>query len=142
MALSRNASLLIVLGIALLVGQLPLVLSACCAPADATGLGTVWFVNDFAQYESAVRQGAEQSGWLIHDAFTAEPHADAFMFPLYVGVGKLAATVNLPAALVEHALELLARAALVVALWRFAQAFATGQAAARWTFALALFARG
>src|ERR1700674_3343909 len=97
-SLSQRGWLLSVLALALLIGQLPMVLAACCAPADATGLGTVWFVNDFAQYESAMRQGAEQSGWLIHDAFTAEPHADAFMFPLYVGEGKLAAPPHLPAA--------------------------------------------
>ena len=108
----------------------------------ATGLGTAWFVNDFAQYESAMRQGAEQSGWLVHDAFTAEPHDAAFMFPLYVGVGKLAATLHLPASVLEHALEVLARAALVFALWRFCRAFAAGRAAARWAFALTLFASG
>ena len=140
--LARHAWLLGALCVVLVIGQLPLVLSMCCAPVGATGLGTAWFVNDFAQYESAMRQGAEQSGWLIHDAFTAEPHQAAFMFPLYVGVGKLATVLNLPAALVEHTLEVLARAALVFALWRFAKAFAAGQAAARWTFALALFASG
>src|SRR6202521_525662 len=103
--LARHAWLLGALGVVLVIGQLPLVLSMCCAPVGATGLGTAWFVNDFAQYESAMRQGAEQSGWLIHDAFTAEPHAAAFMFPLYVGLGKLGAALNLPGAVLEHTLE-------------------------------------
>ena len=94
--------LISVLAIALLIGELPVMLAACCAPQGATGLGTVWFVNDFAQYESAMRQGAEQSGWLIHDAFTAEPHQPAFMFPLYVGIGKLAATLQVPAMAIER----------------------------------------
>lgn len=137
-----HAWLLSALVVVLLIGELPRVLSVCCAPAGATGLGTAWFVNDFAQYESAMRQGAEQSGWLIHDAFTAEPHQAVFMFPLYVGAGKLAATLALPAAVVEHALEVLARAALVFGLWRFVQAFAAGPAASRWAFALGLFASG
>ena len=57
----------------------------------------MWFVNDFAQYESAMRQGAAQSGWLIHDAFTAELHQPTLMFPLYVAIGKLAATIHAPA---------------------------------------------
>jgi hypothetical protein len=131
-----------VLGIALLIGQLPMLLSACCAPADATGLGTVWFVNDFAQYESAMRQGAEQSGWLIHDAFTAEPHQPTLMFPLYVGIGKLAAAVNVPAIGLEHIVEVLARVLLVLALWRFCCAFASGPTAARWAFGLTLFGSG
>jgi hypothetical protein len=138
----RHAGLIAVFGLVLLIGEAPLVLSLCCAPPGATGMGTAWFVNDFAQYESAMRQGAEQSGWLVHDAFTAEPHGAAFMFPLYVGIGKLAATLHLPASILEHALEVLARVALVVALWRFCRAFAAGRAAARWAFALALFASG
>jgi hypothetical protein len=131
-----------VLALALLIGQVPLLLSACCAPAGATGLGTVWFVNDFAQYESAMRQGAEQSGWLVLDPFTAEPHQPTLMFPLYVGIGKLAASLHVPATTLEHAVEVLARTLLVVALWRFCRAFASGQGAARWAFGLALFGSG
>ena len=38
----RRAWLFSVLAIALLVGQLPSLLAMCCAPAGATGLGTVW----------------------------------------------------------------------------------------------------
>src|ERR1700704_436029 len=104
-----NVWLISVLIIALLIGELPVMLAACCAPHGATGLGTVWFVNDFAQYESAMRQGAEQAGWLIHDPFTAEPHQPTLMFPLYVGIGKLAAAVHLPAIGLEHGVEVLAR---------------------------------
>ena len=138
----RHCWLLGFLALALLVGELPHLLAACCAPAGATGLGTAWFVTDFAQYESAMRQGAEQPGWLIHDPFTAEPHPPAFMFPLYVGIGKLAASLNLPPMAVEQLVEVLARALLVLALWRFCRAFARGKAAARWAFGLALFASG
>jgi hypothetical protein len=137
-----HAMLVAVLAAALLVSELPRLLAACCAPAGATGLGTTWFVNDFAQYESAMRQGAEQAGWLVHDPFTAEPHAPTFMFPLYVALGKLAATLHLPAASLEHGLELVARVLLVVGLWRFCQAFASGRAAARWAVGLALFGSG
>jgi hypothetical protein len=127
---------------AVVIGALPLMLAACCAPAGATGLGTAWFVNDFAQYESAMRQGAEQSGWLIHDAFTAESHNAAFIFPLYVGIGKLAALANLPVTVLERLLEVFARAILVVALWAFCRTFTGSQIAARWAFVLALFASG
>ena len=97
----RYAWLLAVVAIAVLAGELPHVLAACCAPAGATGFGTAWFVNDFAQYESAMRQGAEHSGWLVHDPFTAEPHPDTFMVPLYVGIGKLAAVLHVPAVWLE-----------------------------------------
>src|SRR5216684_1893427 len=138
----RRAWLLSVLAIALLIGQLPMFLAACCAPPGATGLGTVWFVHDFAQYESAMRQGAEQSGWLIHDPFTAEAHQPTLMFPLYVGIGKLGATLHVPAVSLEQIIEVLARTLLVLSLWRFCRAFARGRLAARWAFGLALFGRG
>jgi hypothetical protein len=49
--LGRHAWLLSALALVLLIGQVPLELSACCAPPGATGLGTAWFVNDFAQYD-------------------------------------------------------------------------------------------
>jgi len=140
--LARRAWLFSVLALALVVGQLPMLLSACCAPTGATGLGTVWFVNDFAQYESAMRQGAEQNGWLVHDPFTAEAHQPTLMFPLYVGIGKLGATLHVPATSVEQLVGVLARVLLVLSLWRFCRAFSTGRVAARWAFGLALFGSG
>jgi hypothetical protein len=131
-----------VIALTVVIGEMPHILAACCAPTGATGIGTAWFVNDFAQYESAMRQGAEQAGWLVHDPFTSEPHPDAFMFPLYVGIGKLAATLHVAAGPLEQLVEILARVLLVVAVWRFCRAFAHGKVAARWAFGLALFASG
>ena len=128
---------------ALLVGELPHALAAWWAPAGATGFGTAWFVDDFAQYEAAMRQGFNQPGWsdwLIHDPFTTtEPHPAALMFPLYVGIGKLAASLSVAPTAIEYVVEVLARALLVLALWRFCRAFASGRTAARWAFGLALF---
>ncbi|MBV9582034.1 MAG: hypothetical protein JO057_25920, partial [Chloroflexi bacterium] len=139
---ASHVGLLVVLAIAVAIGEVPRVLAACCAPPGATGLGTAWFINDFAQYESAMRQGATQSGWLIHDPFTSEANPAAFMFPLYVGMGKLAATLRVAPTLVEHVVEILARVLLVVSLWRFAHAFTSTRTAAHWAFALALFGSG
>lgn len=139
---ARSLWLVAVIAVVVLIGEVPHAVAACCAPGDATGFGTAWFVNDFAQYESAMRQGAEQSGWLVHDPFTAEPHPDTFMFPLYVGIGKVAATVHVPALWLEQLTEIIARGLLVVALWRFCRAFANGRTAARWALGLALFASG
>src|ERR1051325_9623769 len=107
--------------LAVLLGELPHALAACCAPAGATGLGTAWFVNDFSQYEYAMRQGAEQpdwfnlGSWLVHDPFTAEPNPAAFMFPLYVGMGKLSAMLQLRPAAIEQLVEVAARVLLVLA---------------------------
>ena len=41
-----------------------------------------------------------------------------------------------------HTVEVLARIALVLALWRFCRAFTSGKSAARWALLLALFASG
>lgn len=122
------AAWVLVLVAALALGELPLLIAGCCAPAGASGLGTIWFINDFAQYESAMRQGAQQSGWLIYDVFTVELHQPALMFPLYVALGKLAGFVHLEPIVLERALEPVGRALLVLALWRFCRAFATGPA--------------
>src|SRR5712691_5896861 len=139
---ARGVWLTAIVVAAVLAGELPRLLAACCAPAGATGLGTAWFVNDFAQYESAMRQGAEQAGWLVHDPFTAEAHQPTLMFPLYVGIGKVAATLHVPAASLEQTVAVLARVLLVLSLWRFCRAFARGRLAARWAFGLALFGSG
>jgi hypothetical protein len=137
-----DAFLVTVLVVALGLGALPLVLAACCAPPGATGLGTVWFVNDFAQYESALRQGSENAGWLVRDVFSPEPHQPAFMFSLYVGLGKLAALLHVPAMALERLVEVLARGLFVLALWRFCRAFAINTGAARAGLLLALFGSG
>jgi hypothetical protein len=89
-----------------------------------------------------MRQGAQQPGWLIYNAFTAEPHKPALMFPLYVGLGKLAATVHVAPVIFERLTEVLARALLVLALWRFAHAFASDRIAASAAFLLSLFGSG
>ncbi len=134
--------LAITLVAALLIGELPLLLATCCAPPGARGLGTVWFVNDFAQYESAMRQGAEQPGWLVSDHFTAEPHEPALMFPLYVGLGKVAAALHTEPLALERAVEIVGRALLVLSLWRFCHAFASTRSAALAAVLLALFGSG
>ena len=143
---ARHGWLIGMLALALLSGALPHVLAACCAPPRATGFGTAWFVNDFAQYEYAIREGAEQpslfSGWLLHDPFTSEPNPAAFMFPLYTVVGKLSGAFHIPAMALEQMVDILARVVLVLALWRFCRMFARGKQAARWAFGLALFGSG
>jgi hypothetical protein len=64
------------------------------------------------------------------------------MFPLYVGIGKLAGALHIPAIELERIVDVLARVLLVLALWRFCSAFASGRTAARWAFGLALFGSG
>jgi hypothetical protein len=102
---------------------LPYLLSAWFGPADLERLGTFWFVRDFSQYQAAMREGANQTSWLIHDHFSAEPHTAALMYPLYVAAGKLAATLHLSDVSVFVALEWLGRLAILGAVYAFAATF-------------------
>lgn len=128
--------------VALFIAEVPVLLGTFFAPAGHTGLGTVWFINDFAQYESAMRQGAQRSDWLVTDPFTAEPSSPVFMFPLYVGTGKVAALLGAPALLLERLVEVAARALFVLSLWRFVRRFCDGLSSARAAFLLTLFGGG
>jgi hypothetical protein len=102
---------------------LPYLLSALFGPSDLERIGTFWFMRDFSQYEAAMREGASQSGWLIHDHFSVEPHSAALMYPLYVGAGKAAALLRLSNFTMFTALEWLGRLAIVGATYAFAATF-------------------
>src|SRR5207248_8929960 len=97
--------------LAILCG-LPYLLSTFFGPAHLERIGTFWFMRDFSQYEAAMREGASQAGWLIHDHFSVEPHSASLMYPLYVGAGKAAALLGLSNFAVFAALEWLGRLAI------------------------------
>lgn len=52
--------------------------------------GLLWSPTDAAVYIAAMREGATNAGWLVHDHMPGEPHRPAFMFALYVATGKVA----------------------------------------------------
>jgi hypothetical protein len=110
-------------GVVLALCGLPYLVAALFGPSDLERIGTFWFMRDFSQYEAAMREGASQSGWLIHDHFSAEPHAAALMYPLYVGAGKAAALLGWSNFTIFAALEWLGRLALVGATYAFAATF-------------------
>ncbi len=92
-------------------------------PRDLVHIGSFWYPGDFPVYLAAMDQGARSPSWLIHDRFTPEPHQPVFMFPLYVGIGKLAALLHVPPLAVYYVGEVLGRVALLAALYLFAAAF-------------------
>jgi hypothetical protein len=110
-------------GVVLGLCGLPYVLSALFGPSDLERIGTFWFMRDFSQYEAAMREGASQSGWLIHDHFSAEPHSAALMYPLYVAAGKAAALLAVSNFTAFAALEWVGRLAIVASTYAFASAF-------------------
>jgi hypothetical protein len=126
-AVESDRTWFVVVAAAMVVlSAVPYVVSAAFGPPDLERVGTFWFIKDFTQYQAAMREGARQSGWLIHDHFSAEPHQAAFIYPLYVGAGKLAATLHLDAQVLFGALEWLGRLSLLGALYLFVATFLTG----------------
>jgi hypothetical protein len=110
----------------LLLCGLPYVVAAMFGPPDLARLGTFWFVRDFSQYQAAMHEGASSTSWLIHDRFTAEPHQPVLMYPLYVGLGKLAALLHVPDLAMFTAAEWLGRVGLLAAIYAFAATFLSG----------------
>jgi hypothetical protein len=121
---------------------LPYVLSALFGPADLERMGTFWFSRDFSQYQAAMREGAHQTSWLIHDHFSVEPHSAALMYALYVAAGKFAALVGLSDFAVFSGLEWLGRFAVLGATYAFAATFLKTTGQRRLAVLLSLFALG
>jgi hypothetical protein len=117
---------------------LPYLLAALFGPPELARMGTFWFDRDFSQYAAAMREGARQSSWLIHDHFSAEPQSAALMYPLYVATGKLAAFLGVSDLSVFGALEWLGRFAVLGALYAFAATFAKDRRQRRLAVVLAL----
>jgi hypothetical protein len=117
---------------------LPYLLSALAGPSDLERSGTFWFNRDFSQYQAAMREGARQTGWLIHDHFSAEPHQPALMYPLYIAAGKFAAMSGLSDVSVFVGLEWLGRLAVLGAMYAFSASFLAERRQRRLAVLLAL----
>lgn len=106
------------IGVALAVAcGLPYVVAAVAGPAGLEHIGTFWFARDFSQYQAAMRQGAQHAGWLLTDQFSAEPHAPALMYVLYVALGKLGAATGVSALALFAVCEWLGRAAILASVY-------------------------
>jgi hypothetical protein len=117
---------------------LPYLLASLFGPKDLERIGTFWFMRDFSQYQAAMREGASQTSWLIHDHFSAEGHTPALMYPLYVAAGKFAALVHVSDLGVFTALEWLGRLAVLGAVYVFAATFLAESRQRKLAVALAL----
>jgi hypothetical protein len=117
---------------------LPYLLAALFGPPELERIGTFWFMRDFSQYQAAMREGASQTGWLIHDHFSVEAHTPALMYPLYVAAGKFAALLHVSDLGVFVALEWLGRLAVLGAVYVFAATFVQERRTRRLAVMLAL----
>jgi hypothetical protein len=110
-------------------------------PTDRIHLGTYWYSTDYSTYLSAMREGAASPSWLVHSHFTPEAHNPAFMFPLYVGMGKLAHAFAMPIESAFPIAEWVARIVLMGSMYLFVASFACPPTR-RIAFVLAIFGGG
>jgi hypothetical protein len=125
----------------LLLTLIPPTVGRLLGPTDRVHLGTYWYSTDYSTYLAAMREGATSPSWLVHSHFTPEAHDPALMFPLYVGLGKLARALAIP---LEHAFmiaEWAARIVLTVGLYLFVTTFASSRTR-RAALVLAIFGGG
>ena len=75
-------------GVLIVLCGLPYVVSAWFGPADLERRARSGSCATSASTRRRCAKARQQSGWLIHDHFSAEPHPPAFVYPLYVGAGQ------------------------------------------------------
>lgn len=113
-------------GIALLVTALPTLVTVAFGPPELDHVGTYWFGRDYGQYQAVMREAASNPGWLVHNRYTAEPHAPILLYPFYVAIGKLGALLGTAPERVFALFEWLGRLALLGSVYVFASTFLPG----------------
>lgn len=138
----ERARLALIAGMLFLLTLVPPTAARLFGPADRVHIGTYWYTSDFSVYLAAMREGMASPSWLVHNHMTAEPHAPAFIFPLYVGLGKAAGALGVPLLAAYGALETLGRIALLASAYAFASRFITVPSLRLLAFTLALGSGG
>ena len=110
-------------------------------PSGVVSEGGFFLAQDNPQFLSAMYQGRVEGAWLFSDRFTAEPHAPALIYPLYLALGHLAGALGIS----DRDMYDLASLAARLVLWLAVAAVAARLLRARerpWAYALAASAGG
>ncbi|MCB0211437.1 MAG: hypothetical protein KDJ52_19010 [Anaerolineae bacterium] len=100
------------------VSALPLLIAWAMTPPGWNFTGILVNPLDGHSYLAKMEQGAT-GHWLFHLTYTPEPHAGAFLFTFYVGLGHVARLTGLPLVVVFHLARLLAGVGLLLTVYRF-----------------------
>jgi hypothetical protein len=125
-----------------LLTLIPPSLARTFGPEDRVHIGTYWYTADFSVYLAAMREAMTSQSWLVHNHTTAEPHAPALIFPLYVAIGKLAFITGLPTLALYAAVEAAGRVMLSVTVYLFAAHFLASAGQRRLAWVLGVLAGG
>jgi hypothetical protein len=126
----------------LLLVEIPYRLAYAQETRGVVFTGMLWTPHDVLQYLAAMREGAASPSWLVHDHLTGEPHEPAFMYPFYVGLGKLAGLFGVDPQLAFHASGVAARAGLGVTIYLLCATVYPTVDRRRLAFVLVVFSSG
>lgn len=127
--------------VALGLTTLPYLLAWALTPPGHHFTGFVAYLSDGNTYLAKMEQG-RRGAWLYTLVYSPEPHDGAFVWGLYLLLGKLAGLLHLPNILVLHVARLAAGLAALLMAYAF-YAFFTGYVALRrLAFLLVAFTSG
>ncbi len=127
--------------VVLALTTLPYLLAWALTPPGHHFTGFVAYLSDGNTYLAKMEQG-RRGAWLYTLAYSPEPHDGAFVWGLYLLLGKLAGFLQLPNILVLHAARLAAALAALLAAYAFYAFFTGSVALRRLAFLLVAFTSG
>jgi len=127
----------------------PYLIGAAHSSPEMVFSGHLFNLTDIYSYIAKMREGAV-GGWTYTLAYTYEPHHPAFVYPFYLGLGKLAAWVSGQGAHVSgetlavayHIARVVCGLILLTVIYRFVAAFLAEAPKRRMAWALAALASG
>jgi len=104
--------------VVLALATLPYLAAWMLTPAGHQYTWVLSSAFDVFSYYAKIQQSVS-GAWLLHLPYTADPHAPAFLFPQYLLLGKLGASMGLPNAALYHLLRVVGGGALLAAAYLF-----------------------
>ncbi len=102
----------------LFISCLPYLIATTTAPEGWQFAGILSNPLDGNSYLAKIQQGID-GAWLFHLTYTSEPHTGTLIYPLYLGLGHLAALLHLSAVMMFHLARLAAGLLLLLIAFRF-----------------------
>jgi hypothetical protein len=132
------------IGIAAVVvamSSVPYLLGYIAAPADTEFGGFVTDPDDGFSYLAKMRQGA-WDGWRYRIPFTTEEHQGAYVYTLYVALGKLSASLSLSLMLTYQLARVVASFAMLLSAYLLISVFLETREARIIAYLLVCFSSG
>ncbi len=133
--------LIIWIVVALIVTSAPYLIGAARSTPERTFGGFVIAIEDGYSYLAKMNQGAH-GAWTFTLPYTSEPHTSTIFYLFHLLLGKAAALLNLPLALMYHLARLIFDALLLIVIYRFTAQFTASRAVRRIAWLIITFSGG